>query len=851
MRITVAMAVACLIGGLSVADSAKASIKRYTNIPAQNLGVALQALAEQREVQVIYFSASVDTKSTQGAVGKLSMDETLTRLLNGTGLTYKYLDDKTVTITPATAPATNTRSTNTTATPTTPAPDASAVKGDQKSFWDWFRLAQVDQGQNVNRAATAEQSGSSPLKLEEVIVTAQKRVERAIDVPISIVALTSDEIEKRKVTSIDDLALIAPGVALSSNGSATRQIYIRGVGNAFGTSNLTGIYLDEAAVTSPINPVLQVDVSTYDLERVEVLRGPQGTLYGEGAVGGTIRFITRDPVLSQFSMQADILGRYTEDGSSGGRIQGVMNLPVVKDTVALRIVGTVENQGGWIDQPAANKKDFNDQHLVDVRVKGLWQVNPQFAVNTTVIVNRKDAPPSNNEDADGNYTQFLRQTTTPKGQNDFELYNLTLSYDFDSFRILNTTSYLDQQRELENWGQIASSSYSPGAPRTEILYDQYKDSGHALTEELRATSTGPGPWHWTLGAFYRDSHFRTDLPSYHFAVLGPPGTPLTTPFTFVTVGQSESRAVFGDVSYELTDRFTLGSGMRYFEDEQETASGAGFGAPPVLGQTISAKFHALSPRFYAQYKLTSAANLYASASRGFRSGGINALNRPLYDPESVWTYELGTKTSWSEGRLFADAAIFYTDYSDYIINGTVITATGPLGIFSNAGDARIEGIEATLIWRPTFPWRLSFGGTYLDTKFLKINTLPNPVTGLPTSSYIVGDELPDSPKYQFTLSAQRDFSWNSRSGFARLDYNQQGRMTYRLRNVGLQVFDQSDVINMLNFNLGLQFSEQLSFTLFGQNLLDDRGYTSTRSILGNAGRSRPRTYGVGFQVNFD
>ena len=675
-----------------------------------------------------------------------------------------------------------------------------------------------------------------PTRLGEVVVTAEKHEERLIDVPISIVAMGADELQTRKVTNIDDLSFAVPGLLVSSSGSFQRDIQIRGVSNVTGSlgSSMVGLYLDEASVTS--GRFFQPDLRTYDLERVEVLRGPQGTLFGEGSVGGTIRFISKHPVLDRFAMTGDVAGLFTAEGAPGQRIEGALNVPLIKNELGLRVAGTFDHGSGWMNQPATGRAHFNGQDLVDMRVKGLWQPAPQLKVNAMAVIHRNDAPPDLGEDLNGNYTQAFNLTTTPSNTDNYDLYNLTLTYDFPVVRVLSTTGYLKQDREARNLGAQFQLT-PPGTPAYEEYIPLWTSGSKVFTEEFRLTSIGSGPWQWTIGGYYRHARFDDDMPGYLFGVPGPPGTPLPDPFSSATSTLSQSSAAFGDVRYQLTGRLTLGTGLRYFHDDQEQTDGSG---PTTTIQR--GEFHALSPRFYAQYKVTDRVNTYASVVKGFRSGGFNQLNQPNYGPENVWTYELGTKMSLAGGRLSADAAIFYTDYGDYQIFANKLVGGTVTYIISNAGSARITGVEWGLTCYLGDQWSLSFNGDYVDSRFYQINATP--------AAYDVGDPLGFSPRYGYAVSAQRDFKLNGRRGFARLDYNEHGHATFRDRTVGPWFYEESPIVRLLNFNAGLQLNNNWSVGLFAQNLLDDRGFLSPGSIYHHAARPRPRTFGVGFGVTF-
>jgi len=825
----------CLsIVGLSAAQGAKAAMKMPTNIPAQGLGPALKDFAQTRNVQVLYFSQVAKDLRTGGASGYLTADEELTQLLNGTGLTYRYVDDKAVTILPVGATLSQEAGATSLATgDDRNGANAPAQEG-KKNSSGGFRAAPVDQGTNSQSSAVGSNPPSSQdqgVKLEEIIVTAQKREERLIDVPISIFALSAENLQQREIKSIDDLGLAVPGMSIQSSGNQ-RRIELRGISN-FGGSNsaLIGMYLDEADVTS--QSAVLLDLSTHDLERVEVLRGPQGTLYGEGSAGGTIHFITKSPVLSQFGMNADVAALFTQDGAPGQRVETAINVPLIDNVLGIRIAGAFDHEGGWIDQPATDRKDFNEEDKTDVRVKALWLPTTQWSVNAMADIHRNNASSNAGEDANGNYTQAFGLTTTPRLNDQFDIYNLTSDYDFVGARLLSSTSYVKQEKVMANYG-YALPILQPPAPAFEVDLIPFTNDARILTEELRLASDGNSAWQWTAGGFYR--RFQFDQSQNY--LFGPPGPPPAVAFTSATNSLSKSWAAFGDTSYKLADRLTLGAGLRYFHDSQDFSNGS---------SVQSTDFHSLNPRAYVQFKVSDALNVYTSAAKGFRSGGFNnAIGEPSYGPESVWTEELGTKMSVLGGHLSADLAIFHSDYTNYQITG--VSPFGPPGlpITSNGGDARVNGVEWDLSWQPWAGWTLSANGDYVNSSFYKVSVT--------SSDHAVGDPLDFVPKYALTFSAQRDFRVVGKAAFARLDFNEQGRQTFRLRNVAGPTpwfFSESNVIHMLNFNSHIQWNDNLSLGVFAQNLLNDRGQIDPFAIESTAARSRPRTYGVQFGVKFD
>lgn len=676
-------------------------------------------------------------------------------------------------------------------------------------------------------------------QLQQIVVTAQKRTELIQNVPISIVAIGSDDLRKQNITSVDDLGLVVPGLVVQDDGTQ-RRITLRGVGNlsAQDYGSMVGVYLDDADVTSTGSA--QLNLGIYDLQRVEVLRGPQGTLYGDGSMGGTVRFITNSPVLNAFQMQADVASMWTVDGAPSQRVQSVLNLPLVTDKLALRIAGQFNHDGGWMDQPAAMLKDINYEDTTDVRAELLWQPTEQLAVQLTKEFHRNTGVPDLGEDANGNFTFPLDIPLQNQTTEKFDLNNLKIKYDFGFATLTSTTTYFYQSSYATN---IGNDFYFDGPPQTtppEVSYDAWKlQTENGLNDELRLGSNSSGPWQYTMGLFYRKFSYTNYDDAGYFGIptpgmiLPPVGS---GDFSHAFGPVSKSWSIYGDTSYALADRLTLGVGARFYhDDEQLVRTGRA---------TQSGSFQSSDPRFYAVFKINDKANIYASAAKGFRSGGFNnALGYPPFQPEYVWTYELGTKLSLLDHRLTIDTDIFYSNYKNYVITGLNPNAIQE-DIFQNAGNAVIKGIETQIQWRVADDWTLALNGDYMDTYFTTINLVPG------SSAYAVGDNLDFTPKYQGVASVERDFKWLGRTTFARLDYQIQGESTFRNRSIGPWYFSESNVIHMLNLAAGVDWNDNLRLGIFAQNLLNDRGFTTPIVIEQSADRARPLTFGVNFGVKF-
>lgn len=842
-RITAAAAILAAIGGLSLASAANASIQHFNlHIPRESLDGALRDLAQQTGFQVAHFSDQVKTDELVGPLqGAYSPSEALRALLKATGLSYRALNNRAFIVATPAALA------STVADPSgTPSPTSAAVESQKEGKTPssaGFQMAQVDQGAAMGAAAVDRESQGARAEgqLQEVIVTAQKREQRSFDVPISLAVVGSQELQRENITGLDNLQFAVPGMTISQAGAGVRRIEIRGISNAFGNGASVGEYIDEADATSQgaeggAAGYGTLDLGTYDLNRVEVLRGPQGTLYGEGSIGGTIRFIANQPVLDAFQMDADISALFTQDGAPSQRIVAVLNTPLLSNTLGLRFAGQFDHEGGWIDQPAANVKNFNGQNLAEARVSGLWKPTERLTVNVLQIIHRNAFGLSNGEDASGNFTQDFHLTTTPNAENSTNLSNVTVTYDLPQVRVLSTTTYFTNQVDLFNYGYFEPLPHSvdPSGPTEEIYAPSLPVSMENVSQELRVMSTQSGPLQWTAGAFYKHYTEGYSWPEGYYAGLSPPAV-LPAPYLgLYGKDGSKSWSAYGDASYKILDRLTVGAGIRYFKDDESSDIDA-------VKQTGT--FTSPDPRVYVQYHLTGNANAYASATKGFRSGGFNGFHQPKYNPEEVWTYELGTKLRLLNNSLSIDTDVFLSDYTDYVVNGLIDVNGVFANDYSNSGVARIKGIESNVAWRLGDQWSLGVDGDYMNGRFVHVASLD--------SAFDVGDPVPLVPRYTVAAFAERDFVWDSKRGFARLDYTQRASESYWNRANGPRFFGSSPAIYMLGFNLGIQWNQSLRLGVFSQNLLNEHAYLDPIQYAGLSARPQPRTIGIDFGVDFE
>ncbi|MES1944154.1 TonB-dependent receptor [Salinisphaera sp. PC39] len=687
------------------------------------------------------------------------------------------------------------------------------------------------------------QTASGEQTYEEFVVTAQKREERLLDVPMSIEAFSGEEMEERGIDTVEDLSFAVPGLTTRSDGPGSYTIFMRGVANQYGGGATVSTYMDEAPLT--LTGYDQLYFPTMDLERVEVLKGPQGTLYGQGSVSGTIRYITKDPVLNVFEGSLKGALSTVDEGNTKREFTGIMNIPIVQDVAALRIAANVQDGGGWIDQPEAGIEDGNEADQTSFRIKGLWQATDLLTLEAMILRHRSETRLGQGFEQPDR-TNFVAidpsMTLVPK-EYDYDLYNLEATYDFGFAELLSATTYVEHDHQYPFAYQssgpdmrgYAGSDYEGNDARW-VEADQF-------TQELRLTSTGFGPWKWTIGAYYSDSEKTLDaLSDYVYFAFGPPvyGAP------YHSEQESKQSSVFANASYDLTDRLEVGAGVRYFRDERDEFY-------RETGVDEEETFDSVDPRIFASYAITDSANVYASIARGFRSGGVNSGDGQVYDPESLISYELGTKASVLDGAVDFELAVFFSQYDDMLRRGLVPTpgsGSGTTQTTSNIGEAEIKGIEGGVTWRPLDGLALNATFAATDAEVTHVDRQDQAQDGDLTS--LEGDPIDYVPDFSLTLGAQYDFYWaDSIPGFARVDYSYRDKVPYTDRTAFFShaVPQYSDIVRLLDARIGLTYG-RATYELFGTNLTNENVYIDPYHAWENANRTRPRAVGVSAKYDF-
>jgi iron complex outermembrane recepter protein len=623
---------------------------------------------------------------------------------------------------------------------------------------------------------------------EEIIVTAQKRATSLQDVPFSVAALTSEDIKESGATNIVDIARNVPGLYIADLGPGQSQVAIRGISagqvirDQPGVKESVGIYLDE----SPISVALFTpDLDLYDLDRIEVLRGPQGTLFGAGSSSGTVRYITAQPNIGEAGGSLDLTVSNTTDGEAGGSLRGAVNVPL-GEKAAMRAVAYRSELPGFIDSyypDRSVREDVNGGSRTGGRLAFRIEATENVTITPRVVYQKLETdgyPRVDFYNILGNtFTTTQPQvdpgergqvTQLPEGLTDeFKMGDLKLDFGFGELGLTSVTTYIDRQVEVDrDASQLTGSvTFDVGGTDAEVrlnspLIDQ--TDMQVFSQELRLASTGEGPFQWLVGAFYQtaDRDYAQTLPTPGYDAILPRGTgaPVDTPYYSRLSYDFSQFAAFGEATYRFNPQWAITGGLRYYnfdEDRVITIAGA-FADLPHFDELGSTSSDGVSPRVILAFSPSKSAQFTAQVARGFRLGGINdPLNvtlcqgndidtyggHPTWDDEKVTNFELGAKTRFADGRVTFNAAVFMSK-----IDGLQVVADAgscSSRIILNA-DAESKGAEVELFLRPDEHWDFGFSATYADAEITESQLDPN--TGFAIGGIRDGNRLPTSPKLQ-------------------------------------------------------------------------------------------------------
>lgn len=808
------------VQGVSQSSAAAPSVTSVSrdliqfDIPSQRADRALTAFARQAGVTLLFRYEDASRRRANALVGRHSLADGLDILLRDTGLLG----------TVETSPHLVIRAGAASASTTTPPQETTMNDGTRKpsmrlGFLSGFMALVAGNGTALAQDAARTDGGqvAAPTTLEEVVVTARKRSERQIDVPIALSSISGETLDQRGATSVGAVLGEVPGVNIYDRGGSYK-LSIRGISTSLG-SNENGYYLDDlpfTGVTVPINP----DVRAWDIDRIEVLRGPQGTLFGEGSMGGTVRILTRDPEFNDWDAKLSLSGSSTSDGGTNRGAKAMINIPLVDDRLALRLAGTKEKFPGWIDNVVTGVQNINSLEYTSYRAKLRFQPTDALSLNASYWHYKADAPGGANEADDrGDANQGVSLATVVE----YSLVGLSAGYDFGPVGL--SYSFADNSFELPQSGPLFG-----GTLEATITID-------VRSNELRLASQGDGPFQWTLGAYKRES-LRRD--AFVFALFGLDNKSDT---------DATSEALFGEATWSMSSvPIDLTLGLRSVrEDLKGQESNAGVADPAASGE-----YNSTNPRFIVAWRPNEAWRVYASAAKGYRSGQLQpsvskgiggALGIPLPDAlsdDSIWTYELGTKASLADNRATFEAAVYQSDWKDVTVR-IPLGATGFNGLINSKG-IDVQGVEASLTTLLGKAWRLNLNASYSDAVFAGTVAGTGIKDGSPVDDHA---KTTASMSLDYTTTVFGDLTGTGRFG---LQYASERDFP----SFGPPQYLPGDATTTMELRFGLE-SRHWGVQLFVDNLTDEDGAISPRAaqqapgLLPTATRFRPRT--IGLQVD--
>ncbi len=663
----------------------------------------------------------------------------------------------------------------------------------------------------------------------DIVVTAQKRSERLQDVPISISVLGGDRLDSQSTGGVTDALRSVAGLSITSTaqGGAT-QLTIRGVAAAGATlsGSSTAAYYIDSVPFGLVKSAILPDTNAYDMARVEVLRGPQGTLYGANSLAGVVRLITNDANPDTFELKTRAGLSTTDGGEMSYRGDIAVNIPLVPGKLALRVVAGAEEAGGWIDQPAQNKRNANDQQSRYFRAKLNAQLTDEFSIGLSAWISRIDQDAPNYADGNGNQSSPV---PLPQTLN-FDAYSAKLGYELPGVSISSATSYL----EFTNLSQRDYTSLGAG----QRLFTEIRSK--VFTEELLLNSTGSGSLKWSVGGFYRDA---TDLLHQTLFVL---------PAPINTNDKSKSFAVFGQLTQSfMDDTLELTGGLRYFNDrvsQIELTPTTGNPAQVLAHRTET--FEAITPRAVLTWLPSKTFTAYASYSQGFRSGFNQspsviraAPDLPSVKADKLHNYEVGTKGSVLDGKLSFDAALFYIKWNDIQQNLTLRYLGAPIAASVNGPSASGFGVDLSLTARPAPGFAI--GGTY-SWSGLKLDEQV-------VSNLIVlfnkGDRLSFSPEHTASGFADYSFPLGGLEGKLEGSINYRSAIPARALVSGVSRLYVSDAPLTARAAFSLKSPANWTTTFFIDNITNDHSVLQPPSDISLFMRQRPRTVGLQFEFH--
>jgi iron complex outermembrane recepter protein len=704
---------------------------------------------------------------------------------------------------------------------------------------------------------------------EDIIVTAQKREQTLIAVPQSVSVVSGGALERNSAQTFQDYLKLVPGLQATQSNPGEARLTLRGL-NTGGVAATVATYIDETpfgSSTSLVNgAILAAEIDTFDVARIEVLRGPQGTLYGANALGGVLKYVTNEPDPDTVEARA----RGGVETVDGGKLSylgsAVVNVPL-GETFAVRATGFYRDMAGFIDSVGAAgsdvEKSINGYKSYGGRISALFEPSPMFSVRLSAFLQNLEGDAGNTIETDplttrtlnGRFTQAQYVPTFTDV--DYRLYSGTITADLGFAEITSVTSYGELHETLRDdftayYGALLGL-YGSGTDRAVDIGLDQKNTIDRFTQEVRLANEGP-VLDWLVGGYYNkeDAALLQRLDAYDPGTLDVTAA-LPQLADIVLSSKYEEIAAFANATLHLGERFNLTFGGRYSHNKQsadQTATGL-LGSPPATSSSSESVFTwSVAP----QFELSDNATIYARAAKGFRPGGPNVLppgapaDTPTsFDSDSIVSYEVGLKAQTPDRSFAIDIAAYHIEWDDI----QLVAQVNGYGINANGGQARSDGVEFTATMRPTQGFVASVNGAYTNSRLTQ--DTPDVVGGFD------GDHLPFTPKWSVATNVDYDWGLGAETdayigGSLRLIGDRPGNFSPDfLALTGRQ--PELDGYVTVDLRAGV-IAGRFSVELYAKNLTNSAGRTSLSIPPGypaagefpngavGAGVIRPRTFGI-------
>lgn len=845
----------------SLAAAGDLNTQHQFRIPPQPLDTALLAFSDQANVQVLMWAGAQPNATSAGVFGQLSVLDALQKLLGNTTLAFKQIDDETVAIISAASAAAATSDTR---------PDSERTNVMQAAGRP-LRLAQAQDTaspaypSSMAAAATAQDGQRESMGIQEVVVTARRRAESMQDVPISVTAIGEAVLDSKGVAVLRDLEFSVPGLTYTDQGAAFGGFGIRGIFTlvrSTGVESGVGVYVD--GVYQGRNSNSNLDL--VDVERVEVLKGPQGTLFGRNTISGAVNITTQAPS-EQFETKIKASVGNLDMRSVNASLSG----PIVDGKLLARVSGSLFERDGYTLN-LYDGEHLNNQDRANGRLRLRFLATDQLTFDFSADKFKDDANVNRGgylvSSVPGRFygvAAEFAQTSDPRvtSLDNFDLGSvekrdvsgtaLTGTYEFgDGFTFSSISAYRDGSFYTASDFDGTAAQIAGGNTRSDS--SQFTQEFRLDSRAARQTGFSPAAIDYVAGLFY----LTQDTSGRLHTLLGTgctvstcprPGLPGPDVFGPISQIDTESYAAYVNANWRLSRRFTLTGGLRYTSEDKsldfQQDAALGIGIPAVPPSHFERSENNVSPTLSLRYEAADDVSMYATIARGYKSGGFNAdvvsnLNI-VFGPEEVTNYEVGFKSLLFDHRARFNVAVFYVDYQDLQVQQFVGTAQQ----VTNAAKAEIKGVELELSARLIEHLTLDLGAAYINAEFADF---PN-ATG--AGANYAGNKLASAPDYTGSVALEYTHAVATDANiFVRGEWTYRGNQYFQADNAP---FTQQEGYSLFNGRVGIDLSDgKYRLSIFGNNL-DDKIYATNRlPFLGTQMGfwGEPRTYGVELIANF-